>query len=209
MLVLPEALARHLVPLRDEGLPERAAWALPELAGRLTELSAGPASALLTAAFGLVLDAQLRREPVAWLTLPGSSFFPPDVAAGGVDLEALVVVRVPDVATAARAAAQLVRSGGFGLLVLDLAGGAVPASGPVVPPALQSRLVGLCQKHDTALVFLTEKGGEAPSVGSLVSLRAEARRGKAESCDVAVLKDKRRGPGRLHVEACDGPPGLR
>jgi hypothetical protein len=91
-------------------------WQLDDLTGRLTELSGVGAVASLTAATALLLEAQQRGEPCAWILLPGSSFFPPDLAASGVDLEALVVVRARDALIAARAADTLLRSGGFALL---------------------------------------------------------------------------------------------
>ena len=200
----------------------RARWNLAELRGRLVEISAPQASATLTAAFGLVLDAQQSGEPAAWITLCESSFFPLDAAEGGVDLDRLPVVRTPDARTAAWAGDQLVRSSGFGLVVLDL-GGRLPGAGspPLrVPAGLQQRLAGLAQAHGTAVVFLTGKSADAPSLGSLIALRAEARRlpgfdeggaGAAGfSCriEVRVLKDKRRGPGRMHAEVCRGPAGL-
>jgi recombination protein RecA len=192
--------------LRAESGPDGERWSCPQLAGRLVELSGVGAVASLTAAVGLVLDAQERDEPVAWLTLPGSTFYPPDVADSGVDLAALVVVRVPDCEAAARAADRLVRSGGFGLVVLDLGAAAV------VPTALQGRLVGLAQRHDAAIVCITEKGSETASLGSMVSLRAEAQRlatPEGFRCRVRVLKDKRRGPGWSHEEEVRGPAGLR
>lgn len=77
------SLARiPLVPAArlEEELPP-ARWELPALAGRLAELSAQGASAALTLAFSLVLDAQRRGEPAAWITPAGSSFYPPDAAA--------------------------------------------------------------------------------------------------------------------------------
>jgi recombination protein RecA len=196
--------------------PARApAWALPELAGRLVELSGPGAAATLTLALRLVLDAQGRDEPAAWLTDRGSCFFPPDAADGGVDLDALVVVRVAEPAAVARAADQLARSGAFGLLMLDLGRARVP-------DPLQSRLLGLAQKHETAIVFLTEKPSTAPSLGSLVSLRCEAGAVRPEpgsasgfgcespfECALRALKDKRRAPGWSYQEACRGPAGLR
>lgn len=103
------------------------AWGLPDLTGRLVELSAGAAAAHLTAAFGLVLEAQLRDDRAAWVTLEHSSFFPPDVIDTGVDLDALAVIRVPDARIAGRAADQLIRSGGFGLVVVDLSTAIEPA----------------------------------------------------------------------------------
>jgi recombination protein RecA len=177
-------------------------WSLSGLSGRLIELCG--ASASLTLTLGLVREAQRLAEPAAWLTGGQRCFFPPDAAEGGVDLDALVVVRAPDSASIARAADQLARSGAFGLLVLDLGAG-----GPVSMPLL-SRLLGLAQKHDIAVVFLTD--GAQP-LGSLISLRAEARRSPLKEggfvCELMVLKDKRRAPGWTHHEVCRGPIGLR
>ncbi|MGH7162956.1 MAG: recombinase A, partial [Planctomycetota bacterium] len=122
--------------------------------------------------------------------------------AGGVDLDALAVVRAPEIG---RAATHLARSGAFGLLVIDVAGGDVP-----VP--LQSRLLGLAQKHRVAVVFLTRKAQDAPSLGSLVSLRGHAARRRAAPdrflCELRVLKDKRRAPDWRYAEVCRGPDGL-
>ncbi len=181
-------------------------WSLEQVAGRLAEISGVGAAAPLTLAFGLVLEAQRRDEPVAWITLQERSFYPPDAAEGGVDLDALVIVRVPDGRAVVRAADQLARSGAFGLIVLDLGDDAD------VQTPLQTRLVGLAQKHHTALLCVTEKGRELPSLGSLVSLRVHAQRQRRAddrfSCGLAVLKDKRRGPTWTHAEICRGPAGL-
>jgi recombination protein RecA len=186
---------------------EAPGWRLVDLGGRLVELSGRGATATLTQAFRLVLEAQRRGEPAAWVTDRQSSFYPPDVAEGGVDLDALVVVRVLEAGGRARAADQLARSGAFGLIVIDLGISAV------IPPPLQARLLGLAQKHDTAIVALTEKGSDAPSLGSLVSLRGGTRRErKADgvfACTIEVLKDKRHAPGWTHEEVCRGPAGLR
>jgi recombination protein RecA len=160
--------------------------------------------AVLSAAFGLVLEAQQRGELAAWVALRYGTFFPPDAARAGVVLETLAVVRVAQPAQAARAADQLVRSGGFGLVVIDLAGQVADA---FLPAPLQSRLSALAQKHDTAVLVLTDKPAEAPSLGPLVTLRAEARREAGFACVVRVLKDKRRGPGHAQVEACLPPEG--
>lgn len=187
-----------------------AKWDLPELAGRLAELCGCGATAVLTLAVGVVLDAQLRGETVAWVTGRHSHFFPPDVAACGVDLDALPVVRLPHGADIPRAADLLARSSAFGLIVLDLAPGAR------VPPPLLSRLAGLARKHDTAILCLTEKPSGASSLGPLVSLRGEASRRRAGrdsdgrfACELRVVRDKRRAAGWTHVEVCRGPDGLR
>lgn len=180
-------------------------WGRAQLGGRMVEVSAMGAAAALTAAVGLVLRAQVEGEPVAWIALPGSCFYPPDLADSGVDLDALVVVRAPAIAAAGRAADRLLRSGAFGLVVLDLGRDAQ------LPIPLQGRLVGLAQRHDAALLCLTEKPADAASLGSMVSLRAEALRlrdGDGFACEIRALKDKRRGPGWSHDERVRGPAGL-
>ncbi|GAB4264667.1 MAG: hypothetical protein Kow0092_16490 [Deferrisomatales bacterium] len=203
-----DALNRaDLVSARSLPGPAPARWDRAALAGRLTELSAAGASAGLTLACALVLDAQQHGEPVAWIATEESAFYPPDVAEGGVDLDALAVVRVPRLAQTFRAADHLARSGAFGLLVLDL------GERPRMPAAAQSRLAGLAGRHDTSILCLTRKDARDPSLGSLVSLRGEAvreRRGDNRlSCRVHILKDKRRGPGWEYEEVCRGPDGLR
>lgn len=180
-------------------------WQLDDLTGRLTELSGLGAVASLTAATALVLEAQCRGEPAAWIGLPGTSFFPPDLDDSGVDLDALVVVRVGDVITVARAADTLLRSGSFGLVVLDLGATAE------LPMAVQGRLVGLALRHDAALVALTDKPRDAASLSSVVSLRAEAVRERTRTgfrVVLRALKDKRRGPGWHELVEVIGPAGL-
>src|SRR5690349_19912709 len=88
----------------ERGDPGIDRWGLEALRGRLVELSARGATATLTTAIELVLEAQQADEPVGWVTLGNATFYPPDVADSGVDLAALVVVRVHDIIAAARAA---------------------------------------------------------------------------------------------------------
>jgi recombination protein RecA len=205
------AATARLLRLDELAPPEsdaRARWGLDALRGRLVELSARGATATLTTAIELVLEAQQAAEPVAWVTLGNATFYPPDVAESGVDLAALVVVRVHDTTAAARAAERLLRSGAFGLVVLDFGGG-----GSVeVPMVHQGRLVTLAQAHDAAVVCITEKASDAASLGSLVSLRAEALRLRDREHDyqvkLRVLKDKRRGPGWSRTLKLRGPAGF-
>jgi recombination protein RecA len=124
--------------------------------GRILELSGAPAGlgaeartagARTTGAVSLVVHAQRRGEPVAWVERAAvGALYPPDLADAGVDLDRLVVVRVPDqprgaapstgkttrrdgrtprgrlggTTSALRAAELLLRSGAFGLVVVDL-----------------------------------------------------------------------------------------
>lgn len=185
-----------------------ASWGLAALRGRLVELSARGATATLTTAIEIVGEAQTQAEPVAWISLGNGTFYPPDVADSGVDLAALVVVRAPDSTAAARAAERCLRSGAFGLVILDL------GSAGDLSMQIQGRLVTLAQTHDAAVVCLTEKTGDTASLGSLVSLRAEALRIADRSVrpdfaiNVRVLKDKRRGPGHTQTMRRRGPAGL-
>ena len=162
---------------------------------------------MLTLAFGLVLQVQRKGEPVAWITSAESTFFPPDVAEGGIDLDALPVIRLASVRHRVRAADQLARSGAFGLVVIEL-GECLD-----LPLAMQTRLAELALSHGTVVLCLTVKTDRQPSLGSLVSVRGQARidRRAADGfvCRVDVLKDKRRGPGWHDEEWCRGPDGLR
>jgi len=194
----------------------QASWGLAALRGRLVELSARGATATLTAAIELVSEAQEQSEPVAWLTLSTGTFYPPDAAESGIDLAALVVVRCPDATAAARAAERCLRSGAFGLVILDLGGHSESRKDDMkrdLSMQIQGRLVTLAQAHDAAVVCLTEKTQDTASLGSLVSLRAEALRRRPErapdfAVEVRVLKDKRQGPGFTKTLKRRGPAGL-
>ena len=182
------------------------AWNLSSLAGRLTEMSDSGAAPSLTAAAALILQAQQRGEPAAWIGFGNSIFFPPDFAEWGIDLEALPVVRVPDALAASRAADQLLRSGAFGLVVLDLKAEAR------MHMAAQSRLAALARKHHTALLCLTRKKRGAPSLGPLVSLHGEGSITRTAfsrfDWEIRMVKDKRGAPGWSHMESCRGTDGL-
>lgn len=108
-----------------EGAGEGAAVELGQLAapGRLIEISGVGSSARHTTAVALVRQAQLEGETTAWVQPAGGPLYPPDLAESGVDLAALVVVHVPEdrgQVGLARAAELLLRSGAYGLCVLDL-----------------------------------------------------------------------------------------
>ena len=181
-------------------------WSFPYVAGRLAEISGSGDTAVLTVACALVRDAQRRSEPVAWINRPESTFYPPDVAVTGVDLDALIVIRDNDSRSTMRSADHLLRSGGFGLVIVDL------GRGPHIPLPVLARLSGLARRHRAALVFLTEKTSATASLGPLISIAATASRQRIASdrfrCWLHVVKDKHGAPTRGESVDCFGPDGL-
>ena len=109
--------------------PAAQLWQPAELAGRLCELAVDPHGVHLTLACSIIREFQHAAEPVVWVTTARATFFPPDMAHSGVDLAALPVVQVPDLAAVAIAADRLTRCGAFGLVLLELGAGGGAAGG--------------------------------------------------------------------------------
>jgi recombination protein RecA len=149
-------------------------------AGRLIEIVRHPAGAQMTTAVACLHRAQSEGEPGAWVQPEGGSLYPPDLAESGVDLEALLVVHVPrraGVHGLAKAAELLLRSGGFGMVVVDLS--ELPAGAERFGDAWQGRLLGLAREHRSWLLLLSD--GQRPgSLGPLVSVCVEPRRRRTE-----------------------------
>lgn len=190
-------------PTPGSATPDSGAWSLDALAGRFVELRGAAGAAAMTLAARVLLQAQLRQEPVVWVGNVESLFFPPDFAAAGLDLEALPVVRAHDGRQLARMADMLLRSGGFTVVVLDL------SERMNLTTAMQARLSGLAKQHQCVLLGITRR--QSP-LGSMVSLRGETSLQRADfdrfTCELSVVKDKLRGPGWRHTEVCRGPDGL-
>ena len=110
----------------------------------------------------------------------------------------------------------------FGLVVIDF------DRREVLTPAVQARLRAAVRTHHSALLCLTRKSDERPSLGPLVALRASASRQSQPqearfSCSVRIIKNK--GPSTSSLcsgyaaagrageaceeEVCHGPAGLR
>src|SRR5436190_17688061 len=79
-------VARRLAP------PDGERWPPP---GAVVELGGGFDGAVTTLAIAAVAAAQRQGGITAWLQRRHGPLFPPDCAEGGVDLDALVVVHVP------------------------------------------------------------------------------------------------------------------
>jgi recombination protein RecA len=181
--------------------------------GRILELSGTSCqpSARTTTTVAIARHAQTEGETVAWIQPAGGPLFPPDLSESGLDFTGLVVIHVPTAAGPhglTKAAELLLRSGAWGLVVVDLGQGAPP--GP--PEAWQGRLLGLCRQHDSCLVLLTDKPAQSASLGALVGLRVEPRRRRLPAGRFAVehqmLKNKTGAPTATADAVYRGPWGL-
>ena len=155
---------------------------LGRLRGRLTEVSTDTSGGSLSALVPVLLEVQEKGHMIGWVEAGPTVFFPPDLSFRGVDTAAVVVAMIrPN--DALLASDWLCRSGAFGLVVVDNP----PA---VVEESALGRLAKLAQAHDTAIVLLTRKKPEAPSLGSLVSLRIAVERQPGQVA-ATILRDRR------------------
>lgn len=170
------------------------------VAGRLVEVSEPRAWGALSVLCDLFVQVQARQETIAWISSGKTIFYPPDLAFRGVDLAALVVVRVPHPQGGWKAADWLVRSGAFGVVVVD-------APGDVDESPL-GRLSRLAEENLTAVILLTQKKPSDPSMGTQVSLRGGVSRLSSGEIEWQIFRDKRSGPLTRHREKFHGPSGL-
>ncbi|MBK8266137.1 MAG: recombinase A [Nannocystis sp.] len=179
--------------------------------GRLVELSGRGASAKISAAVSLVRSVQSAGDTAVWIQPRGGGLFPPDLAASGVDLEALLVLHIPGERGAhdlLRAAELLLLAGAHGLVIVDLTGLRAPRGG-----AWQARLAALARRHGSALVLLTDSPDRHSSLGPMISLRVAPRRTRSPAGHLAitshVLKNKSGGPADLRPQLYRSPAGAR
>lgn len=181
-------------------------WSLASLRGRIVELRNTGASGALTWCFDLIYEAQHGGEPVAWISATDSLFYAPDARENGIDLGGLIVVRLKDAKQASRAASILLKSGAFGLLIVDL------GEDLWIPRPLQKRISHDVRTYESTLVYLTTPSpGDEASLES-ASLRAEphieSRRSELIST-LEVKRDRRSGTAWGLEEVCRGPIGMR
>jgi recombination protein RecA len=186
-------------------VPGGPSWRFDNLVGILSEVSEETPSGAASFAADLIAEAQRQGEPAAWVAATDSIFFPPDLAARGIDVSAVAVIRAGGENNGLTAAEWIVRSGAVGLVVVDC--GAVPQ----VPDASLGRLLKLAERGQCAVVFLTRKSRQEPSLGSRVSLRACLSRSGSGPFLVQVhtAKDKRSSSGAGQARHYHGPAGMR
>lgn len=194
-------------PQNGPYLADFAALAAP---GRMIEVSGRASSARLSTAASLLRRAQQEGETTAWIQASAGGLFPPDLAAAGVDLEALVVIHTPadrGAQAMLQAAEWLLRSGAYGLVVVDLCGHRAPRGG-----AWQARLCALARQHQSRVVVITRSDDHEGSLGPLVGLRIAPRRSPPHigrcRLDVHVLKNKSGAPLAIRPESWRTPTGL-
>ena len=202
--------------------------------GRLIEIARTPDGAQMTMAIACLRQVQAQGEPVAWVQRAGGALFPPDLVDSGIDLDALLVVHLPNAHAGsnagqraeaehglAKAAELLLRSGAFGMVVIDLTAVLAGANVDSAPPqqarnalelSVQSRLLGLAREHRSNVLLLSERGNRSGSLGPLISLCIEPKRTRvgrgAFAIEPHARKDKSGLLCALAVEARRGPWGL-
>ena len=163
------------------------------------------AASALSWTFDLILEAQQAQEPIAWIAACDSFFYPPDVAANGVDVATIAVVRLSNGRDAARCSEKLIASGGFGLVVVDL------GNQFWLKPALQSRLSHACREQSATVLLLGELSGDSGTNGLRSDIRATATR-TIDGGDIVshlnIKKDTRGCPWHLKEHRL-GTPGMR
>ncbi|TVR57650.1 MAG: hypothetical protein EA426_11770 [Spirochaetaceae bacterium] len=216
--------------IREDPVDSGFDWSVRSFAGALVELTGSSSSAVFSVVAPLIHEAQRAGEPCAWISTQNETFFLPDFIRCGVDTGRLTVVRVPNTRAVSHSAEYLARSAGFGFLVVDFTAGDVRD----IESHFADRIVRLARRHDIAVLCLTrssahvqrqrsgtlarrsrdERGhdGLHDTLGSLVSIRAEASRERADDGTfrsvVRIVKDRHRGPGRSYSVMRYGPDGV-
>jgi hypothetical protein len=189
--------------------------------GHVLELTGDFTAAATSAAVVAVADVQRADGIVAWVQMRGGALFPPDLAANGVDLDALAVVRLPAMRAPGpadrmrrgesaaghslpQAAELLLRSGAFDLVVLDLR--------PAPPPrgAWLGRLQALAREHGTRVLLLTDASAPIGFATGLAQ-RLEPRRRRDGShfvIEPVLQRDKLHAGGLPQWRSRSGPTGL-
>jgi hypothetical protein len=174
--------------------------------GQILEISGGASSGKSTLAFGMCRALLAQGKAVAWIDST-RRWAPLAALEAGLPMEHLLVARVGDGMAALKAAHLLLSCrGAVAAVVVALPPGFAPADTNLV------KLQRLAGQGQVALVFLTERPPQVPSLSPTVALRLCVHRqwrGAAAVCVIEVARHKR-GPNRVAVEEpAHGPDRLR
>lgn len=176
------------------------------LRGTITELAPAPGSGHLCMIAGWIAAAHAEGEPAAWVLTERAVPLAEDLRAAGVDAAALVLVRCDRPGAVVPTADRLLRSGAFGLVVID-----APAA-RIATAALQ-RLRQLAERQSAAVVWRVLGPGQldASAVARRLASSRERRgggvvvrphalrvRGGAEGLDVAYTPSVPDGMPGVH-----------
>lgn len=192
-------------PSSDAAPADTRPLAASTVPGRLVELCG---AAQTSTAVAILAHLQREGETAAWVQPARAELYPPDLASAGVDVEALVVIHVPDTGNMSGAAGQcraaelLLRSGGFGLIVLDFSRG-----DPAGSNAWQGRLLGLARQHEARVVILRREQNAKDSLGPLVGMRVASRVERARTSDDPPGFVPRTGQFEIHHEVLKNKSG--
>jgi hypothetical protein len=181
------------IPALDAVLPDRG---LPR--GAVVELSVSGDSALatsiaLSACRAAQREALARGGSMPWCAFvdPSATLYGPGVAAAGVELERLLVVR-PTTEALSRVALRLAEAQAFALVVVDLAGmpgQRVSAALGVWPRVI--RRLSMAVSDTRASVLLITSSADPRPLPLPVAQRIELRRTAPEKLVVRIAKDRR------------------
>ncbi len=184
--------------------PGGGSWRFENLVGILAEVSEETACGAVSFVAEIILEAQRENEPIGWVAGTISTWYPPDLSDRGVDLAAVAVIRVGGEDESLTATEWLVRSGALGLVIVD-------ADGEwKVSDASLGRILKLAERSQCAVVFLTRKRPDEPSLGSRISLRGciTLTGSVPFHIDIHTVKDKRSNSSSRQSRQYHGPSGM-
>lgn len=190
---------RYLVTLAT-GAPELDALGVFRLGGAV-ELSGEEASGRTTVALSLVASACREKRLAAWVDGP-QELYPPAAVPMGVDLQRLLIVRPPAPGQLVWAAVQLLRSGAFTCVVLD-----VTHTGVQLTMLDTKKLLDAARAGGSLLLVLTANVAPAQGLVRLVmasrsapvATQQQARSTHLRVVTTALPEEPQREP-ELHVE---------
>ena len=191
-----------------ESAPRR--FNLPGLSGMVVEFSGWNQSACISLSIPLIQECQLAGKICAWI-VPcsverASLFFPPDFAESGINCSEIPILWCKNAMDGFGIAEKLLRSGGFGMLVLDL------TESRRIRSNTMGRIHNMAQRFGSLVLCLTRKPQGEPSLDPMifVHVHVEARKKNTDVYEVmaTIQKDKAQAPGKTMSWVYDAPPGL-
>ena len=187
-------------------------FSLSGLAGQVVEFSGWDNPAGMSLAASLLRECQQQEGIGAWISSRGDDggtlFFPPDFERSGVDCRRLPVLWAASAPDAFSIAEKLMRSRGFGMLVLDLTGLRHPR-----PAGGLGRLYRAARDSGCLALCLTRRRPGEASLDPMVFVHGQAaflaaEEGGSYDVSLTVQKDKHHAPGRTLRRRYGSPAGL-